>query len=224
MKKVFAFCLTVVMMITMSLTAFAAPDSFVSSPSANPLPRLISFFNENPDCDAELIVTPYSARNNLKDEIKAKLEDAYRIILNTADLTSLNSDLEKIASDKGMLPSNLAVSDLFDISYNSCGTHNEHGKFTIKLEAESLKSFVGLICLSGDNWVFIEDAKVDADGYLTFTTDRFGPYAIVVNTGVPVTDSPQTGDPTNMTPYILLMAASAIVVVVLLKKSKKHAA
>ncbi len=222
MKKAISLTLALVLLVSLCLSAIAAPGSFIVSPSGRTTPILIDSSNEAHDCTAELVVTPYSERDTLPEDSKQQIEDAYDSIAGTSDLTELNSDLADIAEDMNISGSALAVSDLFDISYYNCDIHNEHGKFTIKLESEMLDSFVALMYWDGENWIIIEGAYVDEDGYLTFVTDKFGPYAIVVNTGAENVEPPKTGDEFPWL-YVVLMIASAagLLVVFFLSRKKK---
>jgi len=67
MKKLAILCLSVVMLLSLGLTVFAAPGGFVSSPSGNPAPELIDSVNKTEGCTAQLKITPYSERNTLDD-------------------------------------------------------------------------------------------------------------------------------------------------------------
>ena len=115
MKKVLAFVLTLVMMATITVTAFAA-GPFVSSPSNNQAPVLIEASNEDEDCEAKIIITSYANRGTMSAEACALLEQAYNQILNTSDLTTLADGLTKLVKKFGITSADLAVSDLFDIS------------------------------------------------------------------------------------------------------------
>lgn len=222
MKKTISITLALVLLVSLCLSAMAAPGSFIVSPSNNTTPILVDSSNESHDCTAEIVITPYSERDTLPEDAKQKIEDAYDSIAGTSDLTDLNSDLAGIAESMNISTGALGVSDLFDVSYNSCDVHNEHGKFTIKLEAEMLDSFVALMYWDGSNWVIVEGAFVDENGYLNFVTDKFGPYAIVVNTGAENVEPPKTGDEFPWI-YVVLMVASAagLVVVLFLSRKKK---
>lgn len=222
MKKTISITLAFIMLVSLCLSAMAAPGSFIVSPSGKTTPILLDSSNESQDCTAELVVTPYSERDTLSDEAKAKIEDAYDSIAGTSDLTEITSDLADIAKNMNISGSALGVSDLFDVSYDGCDVHSEHGKFTIKLEAEMLDSFVALMYWDGSSWVIVEGAFVDEDGYLNFVTDRFGPYAIVVNTGAENVEPPKTGDEFPWL-YVVLMIASAagLAVVFFLSRKKK---
>ena len=62
MKKILALLLAVVMAFAVSVTVFAGPGQFVQSPSNNNAPELIEGENENEDCTAKFVVTPYKDR------------------------------------------------------------------------------------------------------------------------------------------------------------------
>lgn len=221
MKKVLASIFAIVLALTVTVTAIAAPGGFVSSPSGNKAPSLIDGKNTDEDCPAELEITPYADRDDLDDETQKEFEEAYKSIAENDDLTKISDDLGKIADDKDISPSNLAVSDLFDISYTSCDDHDDHGAFDITLDPEVLDGFVALMRFEDGEWVVVDNAKVDGD-HLKFTTEVLGQFAIVVNTGSGSGDAPQTND-TFPWVYIVLMAVSAIglvVVAVMLKKKK----
>ncbi|MGN0691565.1 MAG: hypothetical protein ACI4K7_04360, partial [Oscillospiraceae bacterium] len=81
MKKVMAICLTLVMVMSLGIAAFAAPGSFISSPSMNKAPVLISYENESSDCTAKLILTAYADRKTLPENLCAMIEKAYDMIV-----------------------------------------------------------------------------------------------------------------------------------------------
>ena len=145
MKKVLAICLMIVMVVSMSVTSFAAPGGFVSSPSGNPAPTVVDFDPSNDNCTGWLVITPYGDREDLSDVLRSLLEKAYNDIVNSDDLTKLNAELAKIAADKNIEGKNLAVSDLFDIHVTGCDFHDGHFGFDITLDADKLSSFVGLL-------------------------------------------------------------------------------
>ncbi len=196
MKKVFAICLALVMVFALSVTVCAAPGSFVNSPSGNDAPIIVDFENESDDCTANLDITSYGDRNSLSDADKKEMEDAYNQIKNSTDLTDMFSGLNAVVDQLDILPSDLAVSDLFHIDVTDCIKHDEHGAFKIKLSADTLKGFAGLIQYLNGEWVLIEDAKVEDGKYLIFTADELSTFAIVVDSTKSATTSPVTGDPT----------------------------
>lgn len=224
MKKVLAICLMMVMVLSMSVTVFAASGGFVSSPSGNPAPSVVSFNPSNDACTGRLVITPYGDRHGLPDALRTMLEKAYKEIANSDDLTKLNAELAKIAADKGIDGADLAVSDLFDIHVTGCDYHDEHADFDITLDADTLNRFEGLLHMNKDGvWELVADAEVINNGeHLKFSVDSFSPFAIVVNTGVDTPDSPQTGDNSMIHIYAIIMAVSALAIIVIAVKSKKQ--
>lgn len=224
MKKVLAICLMMVMVLCMSVNVFAAPSGFVSSPSGNPAPTVVAFEPNNDDCTGRLVVTPYGDRHELSDALRAMFEKAYNDIVNSDDLTKLNAELAKIASDKDINGADLAVSDLFDIHVTGCDYHDEHVGFDITLDADTLDRFEGLLHMNKDGvWELVTDAEVINNGeHLKFSVDSFSPFAIVVDTSSGTPDAPQTGDNSMIHIYAIIMAVSALAVIVIAVKSKKQ--
>lgn len=246
MKKVLAICLVIVMAVSMSVNAFAAPEGFVSSPSGNPAPTLISFAPSDEDCTARLVITPYGDRHDLSDTLRTMFEKAYNEIVASSDLTELNADLAEVAEGMNIDGADLAVSDLFDIHVTGCDYHDEHVDFDIVLAADVLKNFVGLLHMNKDSvWELVDNAEVVNNGeHLKFSVDSFSPFAIVVNTGdndVPPTDdsdnpttgdlndtqsggdrAPQTGGSSYARIYLIIMAVAALAAVVIWRKSKRQ--
>ena len=226
MKKVLAICMTLVMVMSMmSVTVFADPGNFVSSPSGNSAPIIIDFESESEECTALLVVTPYSERDTLPEEKKDKLEQAYDEIVKAKDLSDLHGAIAQVAASKGIALEDLAVSDMFDVSYYDCAIHDDHGYFEIILKPETLKNFVALLHLNGNTWEHIDNAEVTGANkdHLRFFVDDLSPFAIVVDTE-PASSQPGTNDPFDIIPYVVVMVLSASAAIVLWKKSRKQSA
>ena len=225
MKKILVVCLIAVMAVSACLCASAAPNGFVNSVSGNPAPEIIEAENDNENCTAVLVITPYSERKNLTDTLRTLLEDAYSDIVNADKVTDLADKLQKIAEDNDLTPEDLVVSDLFDIHYTDCEKHEGHYDFNIVIKAETLKNFVALIHMDHDgNWEVIENARLTNGGTtLSFSIDDFSPFAIVVDptaSGNP----PPTNDNGRIYLYASLMLISAVAFFVVVFKSKKQSA
>ncbi len=221
MKKVFAICLALVMVFSLSVSVCAATGSFVSSPSGNKAPVIVDFENESDDCTANLDITSYDDRYSLSDADKKEMEDAYNQIKNSTDLTDMFSGLNAVVDELDILPSDLKVSDLFHIDVLDCVEHDEHGAFKIKLSADTLKGFAGLIQYFDGEWKLIEDAKVEDGQYLIFTADELSTFAIVVDSTKAATTSPQTGDPTlAIIAVVAGLALCALTATVVVNKKK----
>ncbi len=212
MKKFLALFMVLVLALSMSFTSLAA--GFVESPSLNPAPEIVEdeTKNEDEDCTADVIVTPYSERDKLPDDIKNKMEEAYDQISDALDISDLSDELEDYCKENNINTENLKVSDLFTLSYVGCDEHDEHGYFTITLNADTLADFVALLHLTDNGWEMIKGAKVVRDGTaLTFRLDidDYSPLAIVVDT-TKATSSPQTGDNSNITMWVVILVVCVI--------------
>lgn len=217
MKKVLVLLVALVMLFSFSVTSLAA-GSFLKSPSGNEAPEIVDGKNESEDCTAELVVTPYSKRDDLDDEQRKNIEKAYDIISSTEDLTKLNDELKKLAEEKDIDGKDLAVSDLFNVDIVGCDNHDEHGDFTVKLSSDTLKNFVGLLGFDGTRWRLYKDIVVEGNT-IKFLTDVPENFAIVVNTGAG--NISQTGDNSNIYLWTMIFAGSAFAIVVLLTLKKK---
>lgn len=222
MKKIITFVMAVVMVLSMSVTALASNGGFVASPSLNGTPSIEGSENGSADCDAEWVITSYADRGKLSAAQKAEIEKCYDIIKNTENIMSLNAGLASVVGDSD---AKLAVSDLFDLSYHGCDSHEEHGKTDFTLKADTLKNFKALLCYSNGEWKIVEGASVNGN-LLTFSTDTFSIFAIVVDAGTSAGDDVvNTGDSARFLWYGAIMLVSlvgiAAVVGVKARSSKK---
>ena len=231
------------LVIGMSISAFAAANGFVSSPSTNTAPVLVSATNVE-GCSAQIVITAYGNRNTLPENVCKQLEDAYAAIVAAGDLSTLNSDVAAIAESLGVSASDLAVSDLFDISSTACDDHNNHGHFDITLKSEYLKNFVCLLHYYTGTWRIVDNAEVTNNGtHLEFDEKEFSPFAIVVSTkdlAVQPGETTQPGEDTTVPGddidqpdgnnlwwiliiiAILLIAIAIVVAVTVKKKSESE--
>lgn len=225
MRKAFLFCVVLVMVMGISFSATAAPGGFISSPTGNEEPEILEFTMDGEDCSAQLEITPFSQKETLPKVDGDAIVDAYNDIINSPNITVLDPELKDLADELGIPGQNLAVSDLFDISLDGCDHTEGHGNFSIKLNAETLENFVGLMYKHDGEWKVVGDAKVTGDDKdtLTFTTDEISPFAIIVNsngTHIEI-EQPPTGD-INLVPYIVLMAVSAVALLLVGLRMKKE--
>ncbi len=204
MKKLVTVCLSFIMILSMSLIVLAEPGSFLNSPSGNKGPRMRRFWMDSELCEAELVLTTYAERHTLSKEKRDALEDAYELIKNTTDLTTLNADLATLAAQLGIPGVELAVSELFDVSAYGCNPEEHelenHGFFNIELEADTLRNFVGLLHFHNGEIKLVPGATVEGD-VLSFKVDELSPFAIVVDTnpnrGEGTTEGETTEAPTT---------------------------
>ena len=218
MKRFLVLLMTAFMLLTLSTPVLAEPGNFVVSPSTNKGPELVDGSNGSEDCDGYIVVTPYVDRDELDEDKKNEIENAYKQIVESDDLTDFNEDFKNLVNDKGISSDNLAVSDLFDVSYYGCEEHDDHADFNITLRSDKLDGFVALLKQVDGEWVLVEDATVEGD-LLKFTAKDFSPFAIVVE--LDKHNPPQTGDNFRWWIYISLMVVSAGALAVVGYKLKK---
>ncbi len=218
MKKTMVTLLAVILALSLPMTAMAA-GGFISSPGANDYPVLIEGGFADDDCDGRIVVTPYSDRDQLNDADRQDMEDARKEIEDSKNLTDLCDGLGDAAKDKGAKDKNLAVSDLFHLGLENCADHSGHGDFDVKLKPSTAKNFVAVMKRINGKWEIVPGAKISGD-HLLFSSDDFGPYAIVVNAGAGNVQPPQTGDNFPWL-YVVLMVVSAAGLVTLFVVFKK---
>ena len=217
-KRIIAITFAVLFALLMLPTA-AFADVFVASPSTVPAPTLDGFSSSNADWKGELILTPYSQRSTLPDDLQKMIEDAAASIVNAPDVAALNSGITAIATSKGIKVADLAVSDLFDLRT----TIPDYGTATVKLSSDSFKNFVVLLHYNGTAWEIVKDASVSGKT-LTFSTDDFSPFAVVVNTKATNPGSPQTGEafPRAMMAGAILFGTLGVFILVKGRKEKSE--
>ena len=222
MKKLFAILLAVVMVCSLSVTVFAA-GAFIESPSFFEVPIIVDFENASHDCPARLIITAYSMRDELSAEKKTELIAAYDQISSIKDVTTLNAEFKAATEKMGLVPGQLVVSDLFGISYVDCEIHSEHNGFTITLQPENLKDFVGLLHMNNGSWEYVSNAEVvDGGKNIKFYVDDLSPFAIITKY-----DAPTTGDAGVNPVWIAMTVVSflgLVAVSVISKKTKANEA
>jgi hypothetical protein len=196
MKKIIVILMAAFVLLTVSVSAFATNGGFVSSPSNNQAPELLDVKSGFEDCTSKFAVMSYADRDQLSEEARKALEDAYASIKETADLTSLNDAIATVAKKLGVDASHLAVSDLFDLAPKADAELEDGDKYDFSVKADTLENFVCLLHYVDGKWEVVEDAEVSKDGEnLEFEVDGFSPIAVAVSTG----DEPQYGGITAAT-------------------------
>lgn len=195
MKKIFAILLAVVLVFSLSATAFA--DNFVNSAANAGAPAAASAADANGNDVASAIeITPLTDAEALDEAAQKELDDAYDSLKDAANLADVNEDLKEAAGDK-----DIAVSDLFDISAKSDVTF----PLTLTLKSENLDNFIALLHFVDGEWQWV-DAEVK-DDELTFTVDSLSPFAIIVAA------EPATSAQTGETASVGFIAAAVVLAV-----------
>ncbi len=224
LKKLLVLLITVIMVLSVSIAVFAQPGNFIQSPTNNNGPTLIEGENESEDCTAKLVVTPYKDRDTLPAKALADIEAAYKLFASGIDITSLNADFAAFVASKGIKAAALAISDLFDVSYYNCDIHDNHGYFRIRLSADTLRNFVGLLHCNDGVWEFVDNARVLEDGEtLEFKIDDLSPFAIVVDTSKGSAISPSTGADNDFVAETVVLCAVSITALAVVGFKKRRA-
>ena len=220
MKKFVVLCLAMVMVLSMSLSTLAADlGAFIKSPSLNDAATVEGFESDHEDCSAEIQVTSYADRDKLSEEARARLEEAYRQIVNAGEENAFTQMLKELAAELGLDLDQLSVSDLFDLSATNCDGHGEHEGHTITIKADTLENLVGVMQFDGEKWIILEIVEWNEfDKTVTFHCDELYPIAFIVNNDPD--RAPQTGDYSALYLGIALVAAAGLVVVLATSKKK----
>lgn len=226
MKKTFALVVTVILMLSACIPAFAVNGSFVGSPSNNSAPTVIDASSTVEGFSGNIVVIPFKNRDTLSAANKEKLEAAYKQIAETTDLSVLAPDIKSVAANAKVEVKDLAISDLFfayDGDIGEGAVANRSGTYTITLKCDNLDKFVSLLCFNDGKWTVIKDAKINADGNLVFTTDVLGVFSTVVSVDGSGALKPQMGE---KFPWVYVVvagvsAAALVVLAVVAAKTKK---
>lgn len=219
MKKIFTFAAVLMIVLTLSVSAFAANGAFVSSPSKTLAPELIDAENASPDCEADIVITSYADRTSLDEHALDELAAAYSEIASVEDLGSLSESIATLAENLGVSSEGFAVSELFDISYVDCDGHQSHEEFTITFKPASVENLVAVLHYTDSEWEIVP-SKVE-NGEVTIVTKLFSPFALLVHTDMP-TEQPTAGAlPWIIGGIVLLLIILAIILILLSRKKKK---
>lgn len=219
MKKLFSAILMITMVCALVFSVNAAPGMFINSPSFNRVPIIVDFECSDPNWKGDIYITSFGDRNVLDLIEREKLENAYDSIRDANNLATLIPGISDIAANLNVSTNNLGISDLFHIGV----TESTDGNFKIKLDADTLKNFVGLVYFEDGEWKIVEDAYIDEDGYLNFTTKLPGDYAIVVDVDNSMIDTPVTGNVFSWTLVAIMTASAAGIVILVVSYRRKTA-
>lgn len=222
MKKIAIIFTALLLAMCFSMSVFAASSGFVSSPSNNQAPELVEFSSSSSECSAQIKITSYADRKTLSDDSVAKIEKAYADIAANTDLSKLCEALKDHSADLSVPVEELAVSDLFDISYANCEDHAGHGAFIVTIKPEYLEKFVALLHYNGTSWELVESAEIEDEDKLVFTVSELSPFAIVVSTDtVPVYKSGTVGSMIAVGGIASAVAVAGFIIFFIIGKKKK---
>lgn len=241
MKKIVSATLVLVMVLSMSVLAFAATDTsnFVPSIGAKPAPTVITaeLFEDGKkieDIDEHcLLITPVSDAANDKEDprlpaaAKSLLLDVYgKLNDNTMKLPS--NYLEKA----GLNPNRIIIRELVDISWvckEISPTHAEKMvkdgvQLKVKFQMSGLQADekISVMCYKNNQWTPIAEVINNGDETVTCTFDHLCPVVFVVDSKA----GPGTGVEfdSSLFLWVGIMVVSSVALVVVVTKRRQNVA
>ena len=223
MKKIISLTLAVIMVLALSITAFAADGAFIQSPG-KVNPEISNFQTSIPNYDGRIIIVPYHKKDTLPAEESQLMDKAYNEISGKTTTSNLKEVIGFISKNSNTTSDKLGVVDLFDIHEEGATVVTADGQYTFTISLEGVNNYKSLIYMDSEGvWRVVQGAKISADGKsLTFTTTTLSsPFALVVektDAATSVGGSPKTGDNTAYYIYAVVACFSAIAALIVSKK------
>lgn len=241
MKKAISLILSVIMVLSLSVAAFAAEGDFRPSVPSKDSPVVvpqelngISFdaliLDENNEViegihlvtaenpDGEIIVTAYSEIEVADKRVNVVyMETSYKEVLSARSLQELHE----------MIPLGMIVRDFFDITL--VGTYQDIFKEGKKLQirfdigAELKEKIMALTrCSDEEGWEFVESVTINPDGTITVIFDKLCPVIFLTEKDGAV-QSPATSDMTTVALWTLaaIFGMGSVCMIIASKKRAK---
>lgn len=226
MKRVFSLIISLALCASLSISAFAAENTFVPSITYKDELNVTSAEMEGEEVSGCLIVTTLKyAEENSTDITQDERDTLQKVYEDLKDgTTTLPTD------------ENCVIRELFDLSfkYNACRQIEEHGHKDQKLKENGITltadfdlgvseedEILAFVYINGE-WQPIESVENNGDGTITCVFEDICPVVFAVKQ--PATSMvPQTGDTQHTLLWTGLTVISAIALVVLFLFRRKHA-
>ncbi len=234
MKKILACVLSMVMLLTCTVTAMAAPNDFVPSIEQKPGPGLVQQQTQDgrpgygiivmPDGkeiavpESDIIITPIGDADKAEDDVREALENALESIKDADSLEEIIKNIQDLLDTlaDGTDADDLVITDLFHV-----GVTNDYKELLdkggkLQLKFDGLSGLIAAMKKDNGKWSSLLDGlfKDNGDGTYTLIIDSEGVFAFLRDAGKvdvdysdPEQSSPQTGDMT------VLMIVSALTLI-----------
>ena len=166
--------------------------------------------------EGDLVVTPVS-KVDTSDDIP---EDARDLLKDLYD--GLVNGKTELPYPSGINAADMVIRDLFDVSIKGDYDLDDNGlKITFDLGVNGKTEIFGFIYMNGE-WIALQNLVNNGDGTVTVVLPGEGPVAFSVAADANTTPDP-TGDPTNITLWVVLMAVSAVALIAVVFSRRKIA-
>ena len=169
MKKILSCLLAVLLLASLSVSAFAAEVPSVEAEKQVPTVGEALDADGN-DVSSAIVITDYEDKDTLPEEAQEQLDDAFDALQDLPALIEGNEDLKALLDG-----AEVDAESLFDISIID---DSVVPPIDLKLELVNPDNFAALLHFV-DGEASIVEAEVDEDGFLPFTLEEVGTYAIL---------------------------------------------
>ncbi len=176
MKKILSCLLVVLLLASLTVSAFSSSAEKTSSPENPEEPKIDDVYPVNNPADEEtdalIVLTLDKDKANLPEEAREVYEEAAEKLM---DLDAVVADTEGL--EAAIDGREVGVSAMFDISVVAGHENEVSFPLVIKLKIPSPESFVALLQYNGESFELLETEL--EDDILTFTVQYLCPFAII---------------------------------------------
>lgn len=205
MKKITAFLISVMMVAALAVPVFAE-GAYMDSITAKPAPEIVGdgdvigdIIEDGEDVgdigEGDLIITPFVDKDELDDEPRSNMEDAFEQI--KSGNAEYPPEMEEILGGEPV------AKDLFDVDVidDELLKELEEGKeirFTLDVNIGA-GELVAVACFVDGQWIMAAEAINNGDGTITVTLSKIGTIGVFVKgeDKVEPTVTPEPGEPTG---------------------------
>lgn len=225
MKRVFSLVIALALCMSLSISAFAAENTFVPSITYKDGPDVTSAELDGKDASGCLIVTTLKEAKEKSTDITQDERDTLQQVYE-----ELKNGATKLPTDDDYV-----IRELIDLSfkYEGCRVIEEHGHKDQKLKEEGVTLTVDfnlgvsqndevlVFVYIGGKWQPIESVKNNGDGTVTCVFEDICPVAFAIKQSANIAP-PKTGDMQNIGLWVGLFTISAAALAILVFSRKKR--
>lgn len=225
MKRVFSLVIALALCMSLSISAFAAENTFVPSITYKDGPDVTSAELDGKDASGCLIVTTLKEAKEKSTDITQDERDTLQQVYE-----ELKNGATKLPTDDDYV-----IRELIDLSfkYEGCRVIEEHGHKDQKLKEEGVTLTVDFNLGVSQNdevlvfvyidgkWQPIESVKNNGDGTVTCVFEDICPVAFAIKQSANIAP-PKTGDMQNIGLWVGLFTISAAALAILVFSRKKR--